>query len=154
MRRQLSARLTILAKIIMPGLWIFVWSLTTLMMFIGLDERTQSPGFLFFGVGFASIVILYFTVMKYMKVAIDDRFLYVSNYLKEVSIPLSNIQDVTEIIWLRGHPVTIHLKTPSEFGSKITFMPMSQGFKFFQPHPVVGELKELAKINVSAGFRQ
>lgn len=148
MRRKLSAGLTFLAKIIMPGLWIFAWSVITLMMFVGFDERTQPPGFLFFAAGIGSIALLYFTVMKYMKVSTDDRFLYVSNYLKEIAIPLSNIADVTEIVWLRGHPVTIHLKTPSEFGSKITFMPKSQGFKFFQPHPVVGELKEMAKVKM------
>jgi hypothetical protein len=77
-------------------------------------------------------------------VRVDDNFLYVSNYLKEITIPLSQIYDVTENLWINIHPVTIHLKTPSEFGDKIKFMPTVRYFAWFQSHPIVEELKELS----------
>lgn len=146
MKRELSSKLTFVAKIIAPGLWIFYWLVLTLMMFIVVDERTGSPSIYFFVMGILITGVFYFTLMNYMKVSVDNDFLYISNYWKEIKIPLSGIGDVTEIVWLRGHPVTIHLKTPSDYGSKITFTPKSQGFKFFQPHPVVDELKALANI--------
>ncbi len=152
MKRELSSKLTFAAKIIAPGLWIFFWVVLTLVLLFGVDERTKPPSIYFFVMGIVITTIFYFTIMKYKKVSVDDDFLYASNYLKEIKISLSDISDVTEIVWIRGHPVTIHLKTPSEFGSKITFTPKSQGFKFFQPHPVVDELKALAKINNAAGF--
>lgn len=136
----------------MPGLWILAWFAMTLTALVGVDGRTGPPPFYFFVMGIAITAIYYFTIMKYMKVSVDDRFLYVSNYLKEIKIPLSDIGDVTEIVWLRGHPVTIHLKRRSEFGSKITFTPKSQGFKFLGPHPVVGELKELAQTKDAEGI--
>lgn len=88
---------------------------------------------------------MYFTVMRYKKVSVDDSFLYVSNYRKEIKIPLSGIGDVTEIKWVRTRPVTIHLKTDSEFGRKIVFTPKMNGFRIFADNPIVAELKESAK---------
>src|SRR5688572_12628627 len=98
MRRQLSTKLTILAKVILPGFWLFMVGLITLMAFLGLEPKSTSqplPKFLMLGMLIVGATIFYFTVMKFMAVTVDDRFLYVSNFLKEVSIPLSNIGDVT-----------------------------------------------------------
>lgn len=153
MKRQLSTKLTILAKIILPGLWLFIVGLITLMAFLGLEPKSTSqplPKFLLLGMLIGGATIYYFTVMKFMAVAVDNRFLYVSNFLKEVSIPLSNVRNVTEIVWLRGNPVTIHLRTPSEFGSKITFIPKSKGFtKSLQSHPVVAELRQMTQTKIA-----
>lgn len=100
------------------------------------------PVFVAFGT-----LAMYLTVMKYKKVAVDDRFLYVSNYRKEITIPLSNIGDVTEVKWVRTRPITIHLKTDSEFGRKIIFTPKWKGFSAFASNPIVAELKELGEFN-------
>ena len=59
------------------------------------------------------------------------------------TIPLSEISDVTENVWINIHPVTIHLRAPSEFGSRIVFMPKVRFFDF-SSHPVVNELKGIA----------
>lgn len=77
-------------------------------------------------------------------VSVDDQSLYVSNYKTEIAIPLSQISNVTESRWLQGHPVTVHLKSPSAFGDKIRFLPIKEPFLFLESHPVVGELKTLA----------
>lgn len=157
MKRQLSSNGTFFAKIVMPCAAIVSLSGVTLGIFFGMGGEKPLPlslKFMFLALPVVAAAILYWTVMKYMAVSVADNFLYVSNYMKEISIPLSNVGDVTEIVWLRGHPVTIHLKTDSEFGKKITFMPQTRGFNFFSPHPVVAELKELAKIkdDESANF--
>lgn len=145
MKRELSAKLTILPKIILPIFVLFIWSIVTLTAFFSANPRTAQPKFLFLGLLFVLAAFFYFTVMRFMKVSVDEDFLYVSNYLKEIAVPLSDIVDVTEITWIRGHPVTIHLKTATPFGKKITFMPKPRFFKFFSPHPVVDELRQLAK---------
>ena len=77
---------------------------------------------------------------------IDGTQLYVSNYLEEISIPFSNVIDVTENRWTNFHPVTIHLRNATEFGDRITFMPKSRFFGW-TTHPVVHELKMLAGID-------
>jgi len=66
----------------------------------------------------------------------------------QIAIPLSEIYDVTENVCVNIHPVTIHLRSPSEFGDKIVFMPTTRFFAFFSPHPVVNELKELARSRI------
>lgn len=84
--------------------------------------------------------------MRLKALSVDGRFLYVSNYVDEITIPLSQISDVTENRWVKGHPVTIHLKSPSEFGDKIVFLPIIEPFLFWGSHPVVSELKAMARL--------
>jgi hypothetical protein len=80
----------------------------------------------------------------FRRVRLDDNNLYVSDYRKEITIPLSEIADVTENRWLNAHPVTISLRNPTEFGDKIVFMPTLKYFVFFTGHPIVGELLNAA----------
>ena len=70
--------------------------------------------------------------------------LYVSDYRKEITIPLSEIADVTENRWLNAHPVTIRFRNPTAFGDKIVFMPKLKYFAFWTGHPIVGELLNAA----------
>lgn len=125
------------------------------MMFLGGLEGSDAISkwvFLFVWVGGSAFIC--WNCIRLKEVSVDDNFLYVSNYLKEVSIPLTEIYDVTENAWLNIHPVTIHLKSPSEFGHKITFMPKVRFWSFFNlSHPVVKELKKLARSkNMAARF--
>jgi hypothetical protein len=99
------------------------------------------PTFIAFG-----IFVMSRTIMRYKKVAVDDEFLYVSNYRKEIKIPVSKIEDVSQIKWFRTRPVTIYLKEDSEFGREIVFTPKLGGFQVFADNPVVKELKEKANI--------
>ena len=123
-------------------------------MFIGEAEGADdSLKWIFLIAWVAATAFIFWNCVRLKKVSVDDDFLYVSNYLKEISIPLSDIYDVTENVWLGAHPVTIHLRAPSEFGDKIVFMPTARFFPFFSSHPVVSELKDLAKSkNLAAGF--
>ncbi len=144
MKRELSSKLTILPKLL-AVFFICAMSIMTLVMFLELDRSDQpAPKFIFLFLTFGSMIIFYFTIFKYKRVWIDESFMYVSNHLKEIKIPLSHISDVTEIAYIRGHPITIHLTTPSEFGKKITFTPKANGFRFFSANPLVNELKGLA----------
>ena len=145
MRRTLSSLQTIVVKLFMPIIWIFGAGIPTISMFFGPvpdSNGTQAWFFSFFfvvGCGF-----IYWECNRMKWVSVDERYLYVSNYLKEISIPLSDICDVTENRWLNSHPVTIHLRSSSDFGDKIVFMPKVRFFAFFSSHPVVSELKGLA----------
>jgi ABC-type phosphate/phosphonate transport system permease subunit len=89
---------------------------------------------------------LYWSCVRLKKVSIDDQFLYVSNYLKEIAIPFSLIGDVTENTWLNT-PVTIHFKLPTEFGDEIVFMPKFRWVPSLSSHPVVAMLRQLAGIS-------
>lgn len=144
MKRTISSAQTFIAKFIAPILFIIVL-ISLLSDFYKSPKNLISLPFPFLIFIFLCIAFSFWFSGKMKKVSIDGQNLYISNYLKEISVPLSDIYDVTEIVWLNGHPVTIHLKNPTELGSKILFMPKIRMFAFFSSHPVVSELKESAR---------
>jgi hypothetical protein len=152
MKRTLSSLQTFIFKFIFPVVWIGLWGVGTLTMFLNPQDRPDvPPRGLFLLIWFLGVAVILWSCVRLKKVSVDENFLYVSNYLKEISIPLSDIYDVTENVWLNIHPVTIHLKSPSAFGRKISFMPQAK-FTFFSSHPVVEELKEMARSRQAAGL--
>ena len=139
-------------KIVMPALWVPMFGTGALTMLIGNIEHGENgpPKLLFLFAWIAGAIFVYWSCVRLKAVSVDEHYLYVSNYLKEIVIPLSEIEDVTENKWINIHPVTVHLKSGSEFGQRIMFMPTVRFFGFGS-HPVVNELKELAR--VQAGSR-
>ena len=129
--------------------WIPFWGFGTLTsFFVEAGGPKAPPKWIFLFGWLVGCVFIYWLCIRLKEVSVDDDFLYVSNYRKEIAIPLSEIYDVTENVWVNIHPVTIHLRSPSEFGDKIVFMPTTRFFAFFSPHPVVNELKELARSRI------
>lgn len=145
MKRRLSSLQTPLAKVVFPAFWIPLFGSGTLTAFLGGFSGADAD--MKWVLLFAWVVgsaFIYWSCIRLKEVSVDGDYLYVSNYIKKARIPLSEIYDVTENVWLNIHPVTIHLKSPSEFGDKIIFMPQVRFFAFFGTHPVVAELKALA----------
>jgi hypothetical protein len=133
-------------KVILPGIWIPVFGIGALSGFLRpVQGPEDSPKWVFLFMWIAGSVFICWGSVRYKEVSVDEEYLYVSNYIKEITIPLSEIVDVTENRWLNTHPVTIHLKSPSEFGDEIVFMPTIRFFGLFGSHPVVSELKRLAR---------
>src|SRR5215216_5278543 len=124
MKRRISSLATFLMKVIFPALWITGFGLGTLAMFLGeYKGGVESPKWAFLFAWIAGSVFIYWGCIRLKVVSIDDDYLYISNYIKEMRVPLSDIYDVTENRWVNIHPVTIHLKSPSAFGANIVFMP-------------------------------
>lgn len=149
MKREISSKQTFFLKIILP----VIFTLMISIAFLGVVSSSRGNEILLFTIlfslfGFVGVSAMYLTVMRYKKVSVDDEFLYVSNYRTEIKIPVSNIADVTEIKWVRTRPMTIHLKTNSEFGRKIVFTPKFNGFRVFADNPLIAELKKSAGQNL------
>lgn len=84
-------------------------------------------------------------VRRFRKISVDKDNLYISNYfLKEISVPLTDIAAVSEESLPNGHILTIHLKHPSRFGDKIRFLPALRNERFYSRYPIADELMELA----------
>jgi hypothetical protein len=151
-RRRLSSLQTFFTKFIFPAFWLTLWGVFTIATFLGRMAGANDKGkwilpvTWFVGAGF-----LYWFCGRLKKVSVDENFLYVSNYFKELAIPLSEIFDVTENRWVNTNSVTIHFARPTEFGSKIVFMPTIRVFGFFSSHPVVEELQELVERKSRSG---
>ena len=149
MKRTISSALTLYFKVILPGLFIWSGGIGGIGNLFGLSSLPVAWAERFF---FLLLLIVFSAFIGWLclglkKVKTDGVKLYVSNYFKEIVIPLNAVTDVTENKWINIHPVTIHLKTSTEFGDQIKFMPHVRLFTFFSSHPIVGELKKLAKIN-------
>lgn len=146
----MSSKMTFISKIGVPSVVLFGWAMAIFAILFDSHKDDQLPvplavKILFPAIFFVIFAILFWLSMRLKAVSIDEQNLYISNYLKEISVTFSNVRDITELR-LRGHPVTIHFKEKTKFGGKITFLPKVRFFDFGISHPVVGELKELAKI--------
>ena len=133
MPRRISTLLTFPYKFISPIFLVF-W------LFVVMEARDLV--FLVFGVLIFGFNVWLSWGLK--KISIDDNNLYVSNYRREITIPITEIDDVREFILSEPRRVTIHLKNPTEFGQKIIFLATYRWFVFLSPHPIVDELIQMA----------
>ena len=142
MRRLISSRLTFVQKFISPLVGLLI-----IGSFFGSVLRTE-PNIGFFVFLFVAALIggaFYFLTTWPAKVVhIDGENLYVSNYRREITIPLADIDGVSDFILSNPRTVTIKLKKPSEFGDKIVFIAQYRWIVGFDSHPIVDELTRLA----------
>ncbi|MHC4855132.1 MAG: hypothetical protein ACYS72_01850 [Planctomycetota bacterium] len=94
------------------------------------------------------VVYTFFYSIPLKRVMIQGDELIVSNFIKEITIHMSEIEKVTENYLMPNRPVTIHLKHKSEFGKKILFNPplriIMEFSEFFNSRPIVEELRRLS----------
>lgn len=78
------------------------------------------------------------SVARLKRVAMSETALHVSNFLREIVVPLNDISSVGEIEgW--NYRVCIQFQNETPFGRQIRFSP--KGFSFPRPHPIVAELR-------------
>lgn len=141
MKRELSSSLTPVWKFIFPVAWISfmgiggIWSLTKIFI--------EPFAIWMLGGWVLGSAFIYLFASRLKKVSIDDQYLYVSNYRKEIQIPLSGIERVKETFLTDPKHIMIFLRSPSEFGSKIVFTPQTRFLGQWRRHPVVKELREI-----------
>ena len=116
------------------------------MFNVGIQGMGDATRWVFLVLWMAGATWIYWRGIRNKKVSVDDDNLYVSNYIKEVSIPLSEIREISENIWLNPHLITIHLKSSSDFGDKIYFIAKRISFgNPWKSSPVVRELIKLVR---------
>jgi hypothetical protein len=130
MRRTLSSRTTFLWNFVLPIVLIGGLSCLLLLCWLGKiagkDGKPMSIEVLgVFTLMWALVMVGLVKSLGFLKrVEVEGDALYVSNYVTEVRIPLSEVTDVRE----SGHPkglttVSIALRNPSAFGQSIEFLP-------------------------------
>jgi len=149
MRERISSAQTFFAKVVFPVVWIGGFSIGTIALFAAerMTARPAPPGmpWVFLGATLLGSAAIYWYCVRLKRVDIDGDSLFVSNYRREIVVPLADVDGVTENRWVNMHPVTIHLRRDTEFGRSITFMPKIQWFLFLRSHPVVAELRLAAR---------
>ena len=119
------------------------------LVLIVLDRLPGAPGKLAFG-GLALVLLapLFWNSRRLMQVRMDEQSLYVSDLSEELVVPLTWVDHVTDsaLPFISLHPVTIHLKHATPFGTRIRFVPWSwRGPSPFLSPPVVGRITEAAR---------
>jgi hypothetical protein len=147
MQRTLSSAWTFIEKIVFPVVWIGGFGLGTGALYIGKGGAPPPPEMkkVFLGGWLLGSGFIYWFCVRLKRVRIDDEALYISNYLKEVRVPLRDIAEVSENRWVNIHPVTIEFRSDTEFGRSIMFMPQMRWSFGWSSHPVVAELREAAR---------
>jgi hypothetical protein len=146
----LSSAQTFIMKVPFPILWIGGFATATFAFFFFPDSWVASSGeapdlgqkwfFLF-----ATIIggtFIWWSCVRLKRVRMDNQALYISNYQREIIVPLANVADVTENRWVNIHPVTIHFHSETEFGNQVVFMPKTRWFGFWSSHPVVEQIRQ------------
>jgi hypothetical protein len=147
--RDFSSSATFLYKFIFPPIWIalcglLVFQYSHLSHPIGPFGHEAVLAFVLLTV-VGSVFFLRFS-LPLLRVQLRDGHLYASNYFGEIEIRPSDIADVTQNVWVKLRPITIRLRTPSEFGQRLSFMPpMRIIFRFWIQDPIVEELRAFAR---------
>ena len=141
--RTISSMQTFVMKFIFPALWIGGFTLFTLSLFLRPATAPDAEmKWVFLLVTLVGGIFISRFCVRLKRVVLDDTALLVSNYRQELTIPLQDVERVSELRWVNIHPVTIHLLRPSEFGDRIVFIPTFRIFSWGSRHPVVDELRE------------
>jgi len=144
--RTISSAQTFLMKFMFPVLWMGGFALGTATLFRAGDRLGERPPqgdlkWAFLAVLLAGSLVIYWWCVRLMRVAMTDRELRISNYRREVVVPLSDVDQVTENRWVNSHPVTVQFVRRTDFGHRIVFMPKVRPFALFSSHPIVAELR-------------
>ncbi|SRR5216683_3692533 len=130
MKRRLSSILTLPYKV-----FVLVSAIYAAYLAVFRFTQTQMVGII---ISFSAIIVLYFAIGTYKRVCISDGFIYVSNYLREIRLPLSAIERIDgPSKWVSIRTIVVTLYVPSVFGHQIRFTP-----KFLQAKEIVDELRE------------
>jgi hypothetical protein len=132
-------------KFLFPTIWILGFGLGSFLLWSGAAKDTVPPPFGFFVAWIAGTAFILWANVGLKRIRVDERQLYVSNYLRETSVPFSAIADIKQNRWLSTRPITIRFKDATRFGDKVTFMP-KQRLNFWSDDPTVSELRKLARL--------
>jgi hypothetical protein len=152
MRRTLSSAQTFLMKLVLPSMWIAGFTVATVLLFTtgsvtDTDGVPPSPQMKWFFLAATTVggFCWYWWCMRLKRVEIDDQWLYVSNYVREIQVALGDIEEISENRWVNIRPITVTFRRETEFGPRIVFMPRALWWGFWRPHPVVRELEDAAR---------
>jgi hypothetical protein len=140
---QLSGRQTFYFKFIWPIVWFGLFGFGTAMMFLS-PGRFRSPPPTWVKWQFVAFTLAgaaaYARLLPLKRVRMDEKTLYVSNYLREIRVPLADVQEVTQRGWLNARWVTVVLWRESELGRRIMFLPETS-WRWWGATPKIEELR-------------
>jgi hypothetical protein len=133
-----SSSLTFFYKFIFPSVWSGGFGFGTVAML--LNRKPEAVGFGAAWVIGTTIFLLMCGRLK--RVKLDGASLVISNYRRDIIVPVSEIADVRQNRLINLKPVTITFRKDTSFGNAITFMP-PVSFELFSEDELVTRLRSL-----------
>jgi hypothetical protein len=151
--RDLSSKWTWFYKFALPTLWIGLFAYSTLIMFIASDSwgarDSRELGWVFLGLTVLGTLFLYWSCIRLKRVRLRGDVLVISNFETEIEVPLRDVDRVSGSLLVNPELVWLRFRRPTEFGTKVVFMPPIRFFHGFTRHPLVEELQEM--LNAASG---
>ena len=139
----LSSRATPFYRVVLPLLLLVLWVLGA--SFIDAAPAKYKYG-IFLGVTLLGTCSVCWYCSRLRKVILDRDTLVISNYSREVSVPLTSISKVKGSRWPKTKDVIITFDHDIGFGDKIVFVPKTRWLWPWQEHPIAAEMRKLAGI--------
>ena len=149
MIKEISSSTMVAWKYVFPGVWILFMGIAGAI--VAGFQPARERGWILFVLGWiiASGYLVWFA-RRLKFVSIDENFVYVSDFRKEIQVPLTQIERVKESFLARPRLITLTLDRPTEFGREIVFVPPSLDFAIFRSHPLVEEIEGAVQRSRSA----
>jgi hypothetical protein len=148
MRADISSRTTFVYKFIFPAVWIPLMGAMTFAVArapnrINGAEKSGVLVMELLWVVVCALLLRFAIPLK--RVQLRDGRIYASNYRREIEIAPSEIERITQNVWINVRPITLHLRHETAFGSRIRFIPPSRLIlTFWNEDPLVPQLRRLA----------
>ncbi len=130
-------------KVVLPALWFPLSLAVAFFLFTAPGARSRAAAWVFLAIAAATWAVLYRVGICLRTVAIADDTLVVTDFGREVRVPLREVERVSGSLGLRPEVVWVRFRHPTPFGSRIVFMPEPRPLGGFTRHPVVDELRAL-----------
>jgi hypothetical protein len=141
-------------KFAFPALWVGLFGYGTLRLWIVPADvvfngvkgaATRHDQILFLAMLALGTLFIAWTCFPLKQVNLTATGFRVSNYFSESVVPFQMVERITQNRWLNVRPITLHLRRPSDFGDRITFLPAgTRRFAFWREDELVAELRGLA----------
>lgn len=150
-RRRLSSLQTFIFKFLFPPLWIIGFGHGTVLMW---QENPPvpddwsfpiSPRWIFVIAWVFGSAMIGWMLLGLKRVATDGKQLWISNYLREIVVPLADVTEIKEWRWTEPRLVTLHLRLDHGMGETMRFMARVRMFLFWRAHPDVTWLREVTR---------
>jgi hypothetical protein len=133
-----SSSLTFFYKFVFPTVWSGGFGFGTFAMLLN-----RNPKAVPFGAAWAiGTVFLLLACGRLKRVKLDGATLVISNYRRDIAVPVSEIADVRQNRLINLRPVIITFRKETPFGSAVIFKP-PVSFRLFSEDEIVTRLRSL-----------
>lgn len=91
----------------------------------------QGFGLLMVGGWLAGTALLLMLSWGLKRVRLRDNDLLISNYIREIAIPLSEVSSVHQRLFPNAGAITVEFRSPTRFGRRITFLPSGRRARWY-----------------------